>query len=127
MGHDRHSRAHETGYEPIVKDIATNTTAFGKPVLLFNGDSHIYRSDNPLVPGSPCLTESTTPNDSGVVPCASDAWTLHPGYNVPNFHRVVVHGSTFPLEYLRLSVSTGNPPAASSTSFGPFSWTRVQP
>jgi hypothetical protein len=119
--------AHEAGYEPIVKDIATNTTAFGKPVLLFNGDSHVFRSDNPLIPGSACITESTSPNNSGVIPCSTDAATLHPGYDVPNFHRIVVHGSTFPLEYLRVSVSTGKPPAASSSSFGPFSWIRVQP
>ncbi|MGZ4316535.1 MAG: hypothetical protein ACXVRS_11990 [Gaiellaceae bacterium] len=119
--------AHEAGYEPIVKDIAANTTAFGKPVLLFNGDSHIFRSDNPLVPGSPCSTESKAPDNSSLVACTDDAATLHQGYNVPNFHRIVVHGSTFPLEYLRVTVNAGKPPAPSSTSFGPFSWTRVQP
>ena len=47
--------------------------------------------------------------------------------DVPNFHRIVVHGSTFPLEYLRVSIDTKHPPAPSTTSFGPFSWERVQP
>jgi hypothetical protein len=32
--------------------------AFGKPVLLINGDSHNYRSDNPLLPGSTCVVEA---------------------------------------------------------------------
>jgi hypothetical protein len=117
--------AHEANYEPIVKDIADSTLAFGKPVLLFNGDSHIYRSDDPLVQNSPCATES----GAAIVACptGNDAWALHPTYDVPNFHRIVVHGSTMPLEYLRVSVSTGKSPAPSSTSFGPFSWARVQP
>jgi hypothetical protein len=95
-----------TEYEQIVQRIATLTTGFGKPVLLFNGDSHVYRSDNPL--------SSSDPLNS-----------LHPGYNVPNFHRVVVHGSTFPLEWLRLTVdpsANGSGPNA----FGPFSWQEVQ-
>ena len=30
--------------------IAQHTTEFGSPVLMFNGDSHVYRSDNPLSP-----------------------------------------------------------------------------
>ena len=31
----------------------THTLAFGKPVLMFNGDSHVYQSDNPLSPADP--------------------------------------------------------------------------
>ena len=52
---------------------------------------------------------------------------MHPGYDVPNFHRIVVHGSTFPLEWLKLTVdpsANGDGP----TAFGPFSWEReIQP
>ena len=48
---DGKTPAHLTNYEPIVSSLASHTTAFGKPVLLFNGDSHTYRSDNPLMPG----------------------------------------------------------------------------
>jgi hypothetical protein len=98
--------AHQAGYEWFVQSIASHTTAFGKPVIMFNGDSHVYLSHNPLSPADPLAA-------------------LHPGYDVPNFHRVVVHGSTFPLEWLRLTID----PAASAPNgpdaFGPFSWSRV--
>jgi hypothetical protein len=99
--------AHQAAYEPFVSSIASHTSAFGKPVLMFNGDSHVFQSGNPLSPSDP-------------------TYSIHPGYDVPNFHRIVVHGSTFPLEWLRLTVD----PRADSysvTSFGPFSWERVQP
>ena len=55
----------------------------------------------PACPGAdplrPCLTASHAP-----------------GYNVPNFHRIVVHGSTFPLEWLGASPPT--PSAASGVA-----------
>ncbi len=108
--------SHLANYEPIVSSLATHTTAFRKPVLLLNGDSHVYRSDNPLQQASPCT------GDSGV--CSYDAWNSHPSYDVSNFHRIVVHGSTVPLEYLRLTANTKNQ-ATSATTFGPFSWQRV--
>ena len=110
--------SHLTNYEPIVSSLASHTTAFGKPVILFNGDSHTYRSDNPLEQGAPCT------GDNGG--CAYDDWNSHPSYDVPNFHRVVVHGSTVPLEYLRLTITPGGHAAPTSTSFGPFTWQRVQ-
>ena len=53
--------AHQSGYEPIVQNIATHTTAFGKPVLMFNGDSHVYQTGNPLSPADP-------------------VFAMHPGY-----------------------------------------------
>jgi hypothetical protein len=96
---------HQTGYEPIVKSIAAHTLELGKPVLMFNGDSHVFRSDNPLSASDPLAF-------------------MHPGYDVPNFHRIVVHGSTFPLEWLRLTID----PRGSSfgpDDFGPFHWERV--
>jgi hypothetical protein len=122
---------HQNNYEPIVEAMADNTTTFGKPVLYLNGDSHIYRSDNPLQQGSTCYTESgACPAQSG--PCSAttntnkDAWCQHPSYDVPNFHRIVVHGSTWPLEWLKLwidpsSTSTGK---ITATSWGPFNWER---
>jgi hypothetical protein len=57
--------------------------------------------------------------------CSFDAWQAHPAYDVPNFHRIVVHGSTAPLEYLRLTITPGKHGPATATSFGPFSWERV--
>jgi hypothetical protein len=47
------SLAHIANYEPFIAAIAANTTSFGKPVLLINGDSHHYRSDNPLLNDAP--------------------------------------------------------------------------
>jgi hypothetical protein len=114
---DGKTAAHLTNYEQLVGSLASHTTAFGKPVLLFEGDSHTYRSDNPLVEGAPCT------GDAGV--CSYDAWQSHPSYDVPNFHRVIVHGSTFPLEWLKLTVTPGGHASTTSASFGPFSWQRM--
>jgi len=101
--------AHQAGYEPIVQSIATHTTAFGKPVLMFNGDSHVYQTGNVFNPADP-------------------NYAMHPGYNVTNFHRVVVHGSTLPLEWLRLTIDPAVNAPESPTAFGPFSWERmIQP
>jgi len=125
---------HLVNYEPFIASIATHTRTFGKPVLLFNGDSHHYRSDNPLEQGQPCVFEAAT--GTGTVACSSipaatdftrDAWDNHPGYNVPNFHRVVVHGSTEPLEWLRLTITPGANAPAGANAFGPFTWERVDP
>ena len=48
---DGKAPSHLQAYAPLVDTIATLTASFAKPVLLFNGDSHEYRSDNPLSPG----------------------------------------------------------------------------
>lgn len=131
---DSKPASHLANYEPLIGNIAAHTLAFHKPVLLFNGDSHHYRSDNPLRQGQPCAFEAAAGTDT--VACSSipaaidftpDAWNNHPGYNVPNFHRVVVHGSTEPLEWLRLTIMPGASAPPSSSAFGPFSWERIQP
>lgn len=127
---------HLTEYKQFTDSIAANTKAFGKPVLLFNGDSHVYRSDNPLVAGAACVIEPT----SGATAVACTANNMPAGsnnpadpylnqphnYNVPNFRRVVVHGSTSPLEYLKLKVDPAANAINSTDSFGPFSWKRVK-
>ncbi|MGZ5040675.1 MAG: hypothetical protein ACXWHZ_16365 [Usitatibacter sp.] len=132
---DCKTAAHLTQYKQFVDSIATHATAFGKPVLLLNGDSHFYRADNPLVQGAPCTIEPA-PGASAVTCAASvmpvgnpaDPYANQPnGYNVPNFHRVVVHGSATPLEWLKLAIDPNydrNAPAT-ATSFGPFSWQRM--
>src|SRR5262249_39448281 len=51
---DGKTAAHLTNYEGIIGEIAAKTTAFGRRVLMFNGDSHFYRSDNPMLEGAPC-------------------------------------------------------------------------
>ena len=129
---------HLTGYETLIQRIADKTHDFApKPVLLFNGDSHFYRSDNPLKNNAACLSETatfptTTACTNGV--SLADAHDTHgAGFDpygpdgLTNFHRLVVHGATQPFEYLRVTLNTENPPAASDTSFGPFSWERIRP
>ena len=121
---DGKAASHIANYKPFIDRIATRAAAFGRPVLLFNGDSHVYRSDNPLVAGAPCVTEGATPGTE--VACANDAYANQPGgYDVPNFHRVVVHGSTVPLEWLKLTVDPKAQAGNGSNAFGPFSWTRM--
>lgn len=64
-------------------------------------------------------------NQSGNPLSPSDPnFSMHPGYHVPNFHRIVVHGSTFPLEWLKLSVDPARNLPATDTTFGPFSLER---
>lgn len=122
---DGKTAAHIAGYKPYVDAIAAGAKAFGQPVLLFNGDSHVYRSDNPLVKGAACLAEPSP--GAAAVACADDAYANQPnGYNVPNFHRVTVHGSTTPLEWLKLGVDPGaSLDRRGDQVFGPFSWQRV--
>ena len=97
---------HLAGFEPYVEAIARHTTAFGKPVLMLNGDSHVYLSHNPLSAADPLNV-------------------MHPGHDVPNFHRIVVHGSTTPLEWLKVTVDPGANAPEGPDAFGPFSWIRV--
>ena len=116
-------KEHLTQYEPFVSSLASHTASYGKPVLLLEGDSHVYRSDNPLQAGAPCTGDVFPGTTTNV--CSYDDWNSHPFYDVPNLHRVVVHGSTTPLEYLRLTVTPGGHAPVTDSSFGPFTWERV--
>jgi len=114
----------------FIDKIAVKTKAFGKPVLLINGDSHKYRSDNPLKANVACVIESGATETA----CADDAYTIQStnlpftNYDLNNFHRIVVHGSTFPLEWLKLSINTSVNVPGSANAFGPFIWERkIQP
>jgi hypothetical protein len=114
---------HLANYRQFIDSIAMHTAAFGKPVLLLNGDSHGYRSDNPLLKGAPCVAESGATE----VACSEDAYDSHAnGYKLKNFHRITVHGSVAPMEWLKLTVKPGDSEGrASVNSFGPFSWKRM--
>jgi hypothetical protein len=111
----------------IVGQIAKHVASFDGYVLLFNGDSHVYRSDNPLLQGAPCVLDST----SGEGPCPTDDWLQHAhdyagSYgDLSRFHRVVVHGSTTPLEYLKLTIDPRAKAPAGANAIGPFSWQRM--
>lgn len=123
---DGNVASHVVGYKPFVDSIAANTKAFGKPVLLLNGDSHIYRTDNPLVSGSTCVVEPSS--GAAAVACTEDVSATQPyNYNVTNFRRVVVHGSTAPLEYLKLTIDSTANATNGVDAFGPFSWKRIRP
>lgn len=87
-------------YTPFVQELADLSVNFGGPVLLLNGDTHVYFRDHPLADPT-----STT----GVI---------HHTQPVPNLTRIVVQGSTTaPAEWLRLTIDTRKPQ--------PFSWTNV--
>jgi len=89
-----------SGYDTLVRPMAALAQAFGRPVLLLEGDSHVFRVDDPLTPADPL-------------------YPLHPvaGLNAPNFTRIVIEGSTNPTEYLRLTVDPNAPRV--------FTWQRV--
>jgi hypothetical protein len=77
-----------SGFAPFVQALAKRTRRFGKPVLLLNGDSHVYGSDTPLAdPGS---------NNNKIYGIKSA---------VKNLRRVTVQGSTSePREWLKLKI-----------------------
>jgi hypothetical protein len=88
-------------YTPLVKRLADLTTQFGRPVLLLNGDTHLFESDKPLA-----------------VPTSATG-VIHGTQAVPNLARITVQGSTnAPAEWLRLVIdATGD--------IATFSWTNV--
>jgi hypothetical protein len=88
-----------SGFDDVVKQIGNLATGFGKPVLILEGDSHVFRVDQPYTSASPLFA-------------------LHPGTPVaPNVTRLVVEASAGRTEYVRLTV---DPKGVSL-----FSWERV--
>lgn len=81
--------------------------------------------DNPLMQGTPCVSEPSSGQPAIACAASNDDWLQHPFYNVPNFHRVVVHGSTFPLEWLKLTINPRASAPNGPTAFGPFNWQRM--
>jgi hypothetical protein len=77
------------GYTRFVKVLADLSTRFRRPVLLINGDSHVYGADHPL---------ADPHSATGVI---------HNTPAVPNLTRITVQGSTSaPGEWLRLTIDT---------------------
>jgi len=93
---------HLFGYDDLVKRLGNLARDFGKPVLLLEGDSHIFRVDHPFTPGDPL-------------------YSVHAKTPVaPNVTRLVVEGSntvSTRFEYVRLTVDP--------STAGIFSWERV--
>ncbi len=87
-------------YTPLVQSLATLSLQFGRPVLLLNGDTHLYEVQKPLADP------------------ASATGVIHHTPAVPNLTRVVVQGSTnAPAEWLRVTVDPESPEV--------FSWSNV--
>ncbi|MCW2990845.1 MAG: hypothetical protein JWM73_1439 [Solirubrobacterales bacterium] len=92
--------AQYSGFTRFVRELADRSRAFPGPVLLLNGDSHVYESDRPLAD-----------------PDATNSRIYGVDRAVPNLLRVTVDGSNNANDYLRLHVEPGRP--------GVFSWERV--
>src|SRR6185503_10198656 len=75
------------GFDDLVTQIGTLAQAWGKPVLILEGDSHIFRVDHPYTASSPLFS-------------------LHPSTPIAeNVMRIVVEGSAAGrTEYLRLTI-----------------------
>jgi hypothetical protein len=87
-------------YTPFVQELANLSVRFRRPVLLLNGDTHLYLADHPLANPS------------------SATGVIHHTQAVPNLTRIVVQGSTnTPAEWLRLVIDPRKPQ--------PFSWQNV--
>ena len=92
MQADMFSDEATAGYDEIVDRLALRAHEFHKPVVLFEGDSHLFRVDHPFTPGDPLYSKYDIPVDA------------------PNLTRVVVQGSTnCPHSYLRLHVNPATP------------------
>lgn len=89
-----------SNYMLFVQELAALSLRFGKPVLLINGDSHVYGADKPLADPT------------------SATGKIHNTPAVPNLTRITVEGSTSsPAEWLRLTIDPEAPEV--------FSWTNV--
>jgi hypothetical protein len=88
-------------YKPFVQELATQANLFYRPVLLLNGDTHLFQVDRPLA----------NPNS-----------TTGQIYNTPavrNLLRIVVQGSTNPpAQWLRLTIRP--------EGYNTFDWSNVQ-
>jgi hypothetical protein len=88
------------GYTDFAKRLAELTLHFGRPVLLINGDSHLFGADRPLADPT------------------SATGLIHGTPAVPNLTRITVQGSTNkPREWLRLTIDPRSPDV--------FSWENV--
>jgi len=86
-------------FTPIVRAIADESVRFGRPVYLFNGDSHLYNDDKPLAPGSSWLG-------------------FYGAQAAPNLTRVTVDGSNSATkDWLKVTIDPASPAV--------LSWERV--
>jgi hypothetical protein len=83
----------------VTNQIGARAIRFGKPVLLLQGDSHLFRADHPYTPFALSYKQPSAPF-------------------APNVMRIVVQGELNPTEYVRLTIDPRSPA-------GLFTWQRV--
>jgi hypothetical protein len=104
------------GYDAFVQALAKQAVAFGRPVLLLNGDSHLFHTDRPLDPTdrTDCVDTTTITGCTGGAVLSP----IHATQAVPNLTRITVQGSTnHPSEWLKLTIDPDSPTV--------FSWQNV--
>ncbi|MCU1537369.1 MAG: hypothetical protein JWP82_1720 [Humibacillus sp.] len=92
--------ADNSAFQPLVRELLTQSAAFDGEVYLFNGDSHVYNSDQPLAAGS--------------------TWLAFYGVqgSADNLTRITVDGSSNNKDFLEVTV---NRPGAEHV----LSWKRI--
>jgi hypothetical protein len=81
-----------SNYTILVHELAQRSLHFGRPVLLINGDSHVFGADQPLADPT------------------SATGLIHNTPPVPNLTRITLQGSTnAPVEWLRLTIDPRSP------------------
>jgi hypothetical protein len=80
--------AFRNAFQSIVRAIASESRNFGRPVFLFNGDTHVYGKDRPLT---------------------NSKWLSFYGISgsVPNLTRVTVEGAAGVNEWVKVKVVSG--------------------
>lgn len=90
-------------YTPFVRRLAELALNFARPVLLLNGDTHLFEADMPLA--NPTSTKGL----------------IHGTPAVPNLTRITVQGSTnAPAEWLRLTIGDTGRTSAFETVNVPY-------
>lgn len=92
-------------FTDFVRELSTLSRAYRRPVLLLNGDSHVFTDDRPLA-------DPAKPYQKAMYGITQD---------VPNLRRITVNGSTTPChEWLRLTIDprAGDPFSVSRQRFG---------
>lgn len=81
-----------SGFADFAGELARQSKRFGKPVLLLNGDSHVFEEDRPLAD-----------------PASANNQIYGIDYAVANLRRITVDGSNNANDYLKLHVDAKTP------------------
>ena len=56
------------GFDPLIRRIGTLARSFGRPVLILQGDSHVYRVDHPFTRTDPLYPSTRWPSGTSKPP-----------------------------------------------------------